>query len=136
MQSPGRPRNVNPGDLAPARGFSHATVAGDTVWLGGQIGSDATGKIVEPGELVAQYARAIRNLAVDLRAAGFEPQDTVKVTYYVTDLNLYRENLGAIGAAYREVFGRHYPAATLVEVSSLFDPAAMVEVDAVAVRQR
>ena len=54
----------------------------------------------------------------------------------VTDLNLYRENLGAIGAAYREVFGRHYPAATLVEVSSLFDPAAMVEVEAVAVRQR
>ena len=136
MQSTGRPRNVNPGDLAPARGFSHATVAGDTVWLGGQVGSDASGKIVEPGELVAQYARAIRNVAVALRAAGFEPQDTVKLTYYVTDLNLYRQNLGAIGTAHREVFGRHYPASTLVEVSSLFDPAAMVEVEAVAVRQR
>ncbi|TMC36940.1 MAG: RidA family protein [Chloroflexi bacterium] len=136
MQSTGRPRNVNPGDLGPARGFSHATVAGDTVWLGGQVGSDASGKIVEPGELVAQYARAIRNVAVALRAAGFEPQDTVKLTYYVTDLNLYRQNLGAIGTAHREVFGRHYPASTLVEVSSLFDPAAMVEVEAVAVRQR
>ena len=136
MQSTGRPRNVNPGELGPARGFSHATVAGDTVWLGGQVGSDASGKIVEPGELVAQYARAIRNVAVALRAAGFEPQDTVKLTYYVTDLNLYRQNLGAIGTAHREVFGRHYPASTLVEVSSLFDPAAMVEVEAVAVRQR
>ena len=136
MQSTGRPRNVNPGELGPARGFSHATVAGDTVWLGGQVGSDASGQIVEPGELVAQYARAIRNVAVALRAAGFEPQDTVKLTYYVTDLNLYRQNLGAIGTAHREVFGRHYPASTLVEVSSLFDPAAMVEVEAVAVRQR
>ena len=136
MQSAGPPRNVNPEGLAPARGFSHATVAGDTVWLGGQVGSDATGKIVEPGELVAQYARAIRNVAVALRAAGCEPEDTVKLTYYVTDLKRYREHLGPIGAAYREVFGRHYPAATLVEVRSLFDPAAMIEVDAVAVRRR
>ena len=80
--------------------------------------------------------RAILAAGLSLYANRLFPQDTVKLTYYVTDLNLYRENLGAIGAAYREVFGRHYPAATLVEVSSLFDPAAMVEVDAVAVRQR
>src|SRR5438445_71707 len=86
MQSAGRPRNVNPDGLAPARGFSHATVAGDTVWIGGQVGSDQTGKVVEPGDVVAQFGRAIRNVAVALRAAGCGPEDTVKLTYYVTDL--------------------------------------------------
>ena len=61
MQPAGRPRNINPEELAPPRGFPHATIAGDTVWIGGQIGSDANGKIVEPGDVVAQFARAIHN---------------------------------------------------------------------------
>jgi len=135
MQPAGRPRNVNPAELAPARGFSHATVAGDTVWIGGQIGSDATGKIVEQGDIVSQYARAIRNVAIALRAAGCEPEDAVKLTYYVTDIQAYRDNRGALGAAYREFFGSDYPASTLVEVSSLVDPNALIEIDAVAVRR-
>jgi enamine deaminase RidA (YjgF/YER057c/UK114 family) len=135
MQPAGRPRNVNPAELAPARGFSHATVAGDTVWIGGQIGSDATGKIVEQGDIVSQYARAIHNVAIALRAAGCEPEDTVKLTYYVTDIQAYRDNRRAIGAAYREFFGSDYPASTLVEVSSLVDPNALIEIDAVAVRR-
>src|SRR5437870_4675862 len=83
MQPTGRPQNVNPEELAPARGFSHATVAGDTVWIGGQVGSDKTGSVVEPGDVVAQFARAIRNVAIALRAAGCRPEDTVKLTYYV-----------------------------------------------------
>ena len=128
------PENLNPPGLAPARGFSHVTVAGGTVWVGGQIGSDANGKVVEPGDVVAQFARAIGNLATALRAAGCRPEDTVKLTYYVTDLNGYREKLRSLGAAYREVFGRHYPASTLVEVSALFDPDALIEIEAVAVR--
>ena len=128
-------RNINPEELGPARGFSHATAAGDTVWLGGQIGSDATGRVVEPGDLVAQFGRAVKRIAVALRAAGCQPEDTVKLTYYVTDLKLYRDSLQALGPLYRDVFGRHYPATTLVEVSSLFDPDALVEIDAVAVRR-
>src|SRR5207302_4757511 len=131
-----QPRNVNPEGLAPARGFSHATVAGDTVGIGGQIGSDATGKIVEPGDIVAQYARAIHNVAVALRAAGCTPEDTVKLTYYVTDMKAYRDNRGALAAPYREFFRRDYPASTLVEVRSLVDPAALIEIDAVAVRPK
>jgi enamine deaminase RidA (YjgF/YER057c/UK114 family) len=136
MQPAGRPRNVNPSELAPARGFSHATVAGDTVWIGGQVGADATGKIAEPGDFVSQYARAIRNLAIALRAAGCEPEDTVKLTYYVTDIQAYRDNRRAIGAAYRDIFMSDYPASTLVEVRSLVDPDALIEIDAVAVRTR
>lgn len=134
MQEGGRPRNINPEGLAPARGFSHATIAGDTVWTGGQIGSDVAGKVVEGG-VVAQFDKAIRNLATALRAAGCSPEDTVKLTYYVTRLDEYKQNLPALGAAYREVFGRHYPATTLIAVSALFDPDALVEIEAVAVRR-
>jgi enamine deaminase RidA (YjgF/YER057c/UK114 family) len=133
MQPANPPRNVNPKELGPARGFSHATTAGGIVWLGGQIGSDEAGKVAEPGDIVAQFARAIRNVSIALRAAGSAPADTVKLTYYVTDLKAYKDNLKAIGSAYREVFGRHYPATILVEVRSLFDPEALVEIEAVAV---
>jgi enamine deaminase RidA (YjgF/YER057c/UK114 family) len=133
MKPPDLPLNVNPEDLAPARGFSHATVAGGLVWLGGQIGSDVTGKVPEPGDVVAQFTRAIRNVSVALRAVGSAPADTVKLTYYVTDVKTYKDNLPAIGSAYRAVFGHHYPATTLVEVTSLFDPDALVEIEAVAV---
>jgi enamine deaminase RidA (YjgF/YER057c/UK114 family) len=131
---PAKPsRNVNPDELGPARGFSHATVAGGFVWLGGQIGSDVTGKVPEPDDVVAQFTRAISNVSIALRAVGSVPSDTVKLTYYVTNLKAYKVNLRAIGSAYREVFGHHYPATTLVEVSSLFDPDALVEIEAVAV---
>jgi enamine deaminase RidA (YjgF/YER057c/UK114 family) len=135
MQPVDPPRNINPEELSPASGFSHATVAGDTVWLGGQIGSDSSGKIPEPGDIVAQFARAIGNVSIALRAAGSAPADTVKLTYYVTDLTAYRANLQAIGSAYRDVFGRHYPATTLVEVRSLFAPDALLEIEAVAIRR-
>lgn len=135
MQPKDLPRNINPAELAPARGFSHATISGDTVWIGGQSGSDASGAVVEKGDVVAQFARSVRNVATALRAAGCGPEDTVRLTYYVTDLDAYRSNLSAIGLAYREVFGRHYPATTLIAVSALFDPDALVEIDAVAVRR-
>ena len=135
MDSTGRPRDVNPEDLAPARGFSHATVAGGTVWIGGQVGSDASGRIVEPGDMVAQYGRAIHNVAIALRAAGFAPEDTVKLTYYVTDIRAYRDSRSALGAAYRKFFRSDYPASTLIEVKSLVDPDALIEIDAVAVRR-
>ena len=135
MQPADRPRNVNPAELPPARGYSHATVAGGTVWVGGQVGSDATGRIVEPGDIVAQYGRAIHNVAIALRAAGFAPEDTVKLTYYVTDMQAYRDNRSALGAAYREFFRTDYPASTLIEVRSLVDPDALVEIEAVAVRR-
>lgn len=129
------PQNINPKELAPASGFSHATVAGDTVWLGGQIGSDGSGRIENPGDIAAQFARAIDNVSIALRAAGSAPADTVKLTYYVTDVKAYKANLKAIGSAYREVFGRHFPATTLIEVKGLFDPDALVEIEAVAIRR-
>ena len=84
--------------------------------------------------MAAQFGRAIRNLGVALRAAGCEPPDVVKITYLVTDVAAYRDLLKPIGAHYRAVFGRHYPASTMLEVKGLYDPAAIVEIEAVAIR--
>ena len=136
MKAGDPPTNLNPKELGPARGFSHVTVAGGMVWVAGQIGADETGALVDPADVVAQFGRAIRNVAVALEAAGCKPEDTVKLTYFVTDLSIYKQNLSAIGEAYRGVFGHHYPAQSLVEVSSLFDRDAMVEIEAVAVRPK
>jgi len=128
----GVPENFNPPALAPASGFSHATRGGGFVFLGGQVGSDETGRIVDRGDIVAQFGRAIRNVGTALRAAGTSPEQAVKLTYYVTDVAAYRAGLKEIGGAYREVFGRHFPATSLFGVAALFDPDAMVEIECVA----
>jgi enamine deaminase RidA (YjgF/YER057c/UK114 family) len=124
----------NPPGLAPPVGFAHAAAAGGLVILGGQTGADASGRIVASGDLVAQFARAVRNVGTALEAAGSAPDRALKLTYFVTDVAAYRAGLKPIGAAYREVFGRHYPATSLFEVSGLFDPEALVEIECIALR--
>jgi enamine deaminase RidA (YjgF/YER057c/UK114 family) len=124
----------NPAELAPPAGFAHAAAAAGLVVLGGQTGTDRSGRIVAPGDLVAQFTQAIRNVETALHVAGTSPERVVKLTYFVTDVQEYRANLREIGAAYRAVFGRHYPAASLFEVSGLFDPEALVEIECLAVR--
>jgi enamine deaminase RidA (YjgF/YER057c/UK114 family) len=125
----------NPEELGPAIGFSHVAAAGALVVLGGQTGCDASGRIVAPGDVAAQFTQAIRNVGAALRAAGSSPELAMKLTYFVTDVAAYRSSLKPIGAAYREVFGHHYPAASLFEVKGLFDPQAMVEIECLALRQ-
>lgn len=125
--------NVNPPELAPPVGFSHATRAGRLVALAGQIGCDAEGRVRDPGDIAAQFRVAIGNVRLALEAAGCRPVDVIKLSYFVTDVAAYRVALKPIGQAYREVFGDHYPASTLVGVAALFDPHAMVEIDCLAV---
>ena len=124
----------NPPDLAPPVGFAHAAAAGQLVVLGGQTGTGADGQLIAPGDLVAQFRQAIRNVATALRAAGSAPELVLKLTYFVTDVRVYRASLPEIGDAYREVFGHHYPATSLFQVSGLFDPDALIEIECVAVR--
>jgi enamine deaminase RidA (YjgF/YER057c/UK114 family) len=124
----------NPPGLAPPVGFAHVAAAGDLVVLGGQTGADASGRIVAPGDIVAQFALAIRNVAIALETAGSRPDRALKLTYFVTDVAAYRAGLKPIGAAYREVFGRHYPASSLFEVCALFDPDALLEIECIALR--
>jgi enamine deaminase RidA (YjgF/YER057c/UK114 family) len=106
--------------------------AGRTVYLGGQTAHRADGSLPQGG-IVAQFEAAAANVATALRAAGAEPSHLVSMTIYVTDLDAYQGSLREVGMAYRAHLGRHYPAMALMEVSSLFDRAAMVELVCVAV---
>ena len=127
-------RNVNPPGLPAASGYSHATVAGELVFTGGQVGCDETGRITHKGDMAGQCERAFRNLGLALEAAGCRPHQVVKITYFVTDAAAYKRVSREVGAAYRSVFGKHYPASTLLEVKGLFDPDALFEVECVALR--
>jgi enamine deaminase RidA (YjgF/YER057c/UK114 family) len=120
--------------LAPAIGFSHATICDGVVWVGGQIGSDPSGKILAPDDITAQFGLALENLRAVLSAAGCSSEGILKLTYYVTDVAAYRSNLKPIGEAYRRILGAHYPASSLFEVKGLFDPEALIEIECVAVQ--
>lgn len=125
---------VNPAGLAKPSGFSHAIEAeGRLLFLAGQTGQDATGRIVAPGDLVGQFRQALTNLRVVLEARGGSLRDLVKLTLYVLDKNDYRAKAKAIGRVYRELCGDHYPAMTLVEVRALWDSEALIELDGLAV---
>ncbi len=126
---------INPPTLVKPTGYAHgvSTTGGRLLFLAGQPGLDANGSVVSPGDMVAQSAQAYANLKAVVEAAGGAMTDVVKLTIYVTDKAAYKANLKAIGAAYRQVFGKHYPAMTLVEVKSLFDDEALIEIDGFAV---
>jgi enamine deaminase RidA (YjgF/YER057c/UK114 family) len=124
---------VNPPSLARPSGFSHAVVAtGRLVFLAGQVALGADGTIV--GDTIAeQFDRALANLLEALRAAGGAPADLASLTVYVVDLDNYRRHSGDIGAVWRRLVGREYPAMAAVGVSRLWDPAALVEIQGYAV---
>jgi len=125
---------INPASLVKPNGFSHAVLAsGRLLFLAGQIGADATGRVAAPDDLVAQFRQALANLQVVVTEAGGQMTDIVKLTLFVTDKQDYLEQLKPIGEAYRSFFGRYFPAMTLVEVSSLFDDEAMIEIEGLAV---
>ena len=126
---------INPQTMATPTGYAHgvATTGGRLLFLAGQPGLDANGNVASPGDIVAQCAQAYANLKTVIESAGGAVTDVVKLTIYVTDKAAYKANLKSIGAAYRNAFGKHYPAMTLVEVKSLFDDDALVEIDGYAV---
>lgn len=124
---------INPPSLVKPSGYTHGVIAqGRLLALAGQTGADSAGRIVAPGDLVAQFRQALANLQAVVSAAGGQMTDVVKLTLFVTDKGAYRASLAPLGAAYREVFGRYYPAMTLVEVKSLFDDEALVEIEGLA----
>jgi|SRR5678815_2284617 len=123
---------VNPASLARPVGFSHGVKgSGQMLFVAGQIGWDHEGRLVAGG-LVAQFGRALDNVLDVVRAAGGEPACVARLTLYVVDKHEYREQRRQIGEAYRERMGRHFPAMTLVEVKSLLEDDARVEIEAVA----
>ena len=123
---------VNPPSLPTPSGFSHAVRArGEVVFLAGQTGMDASGRIV-PGGIVAQFEQALSNLVAALRAAGGEPGQLAKVTIYTVDVPAYRAAGREIGAVWRRLVGP-YPAAAGIGVARLWDDEALVEIEGIAV---
>ncbi|ARP72843.1 RidA family protein [Streptomyces pluripotens] len=125
---------VNPPELSPPTGFSHAVVAAGSrvVFLAGQTALDGDGKIAGDA-LPEQFGTALGNLLAALRAAGGTPADLARVTVYATDIVAYRQCAGELGRIWRDVAGRDYPAMAVVQVVRLWDEQALVELDGFAV---
>jgi enamine deaminase RidA (YjgF/YER057c/UK114 family) len=125
---------INPPSLAKPSGFSHAVVgAGRVVFLAGQTAVGLDGRVVAPGDVVAQFEVALSNLLTALRAAGGGPEDLASITIYLVDLPGYRARAGEIGAVWRRLVGREYPAAAGIGVARLWDEAALVEIQGHAI---
>ena len=124
---------VNPPALATPRGFSHGMRgAGTVLFVAGQIGWDRDARLVST-DFVHQFAQALDNVLAVVREAGGQPSSLGRLTIYVTDKRQYLARLGDVGAAYRERMGRHFPAMALVEVRSLLEDGALVEIEGTAV---
>lgn len=123
----------DPDGLPEAIGFSYGALPepGRTLHIAGITGHRGDGTIAS--DLVSQFSEACQSVARVIQAAGGAPHDLVKLTIYTTEIGEYRANLGPLGAAYREVFGKHYPPMALLGIDELFDPEAVVELLAVAV---
>lgn len=114
------------------RGFSHAVVArGATqIRIAGQIGVVRGESGVSAGaDMGAQWGQALANLVTVLRAAGGQPEHLIMLRAYVTDIGEFNRAGAAVGKAWGETLGKHFPAMTLVQVSALIDPAAKVEIE-------
>ncbi len=125
---------ISPATMAPAPGFSHVVVTapGRLVSVAGQVAMDERGIVV--GETLAeQFELALVNVVRALDAAGARSEDLVSMVMYTTDIQAYRDSLSEIGAGYRAVIGRHFPAMALVGVTELVEPDAVVEIVATAV---
>jgi enamine deaminase RidA (YjgF/YER057c/UK114 family) len=125
---------VQPAGWPRPSGYANAVSAsGRVVAVSGQIGWNPTTERFETDEIAAQARQALDNVVVALRAAGAEPADVVRLTWYVTDRAGYNASRREIGEAYRALFGNHYPAMSVVIVAGLLDPRAKVEIEATAV---
>ena len=124
LQPPGWPR---------PKGYSHGiSASGRMIVTGGIVGWDEHESFPDYA-LAGQFARALRNILAILAEDGAGPEHIVRMTCYVTDIAEYRAGLSAIGAAWREVIGKHFPAMAVVEVTALVEPRARIEIETMAV---
>jgi enamine deaminase RidA (YjgF/YER057c/UK114 family) len=115
------------------KGYSNGIEAtGRTIFLSGMIGWNEKGEIVSP-DFAAQVAQALRNVVEVLAEANAKPEHIVRMNWYVLDKKEYVSAYKQLGAAYREIIGSHFPAMTAVQVTSLIEDAARVEIEVTAV---
>lgn len=126
-------RLLEPAGWMAPRGYANGVAArGTQVFIAGQIGWDVSQRLVSPA-LVPQAAQALRNALAVLAEAGGRPEHIVRMTWYLTDLAAYRAAGPALGVAYRELMGRHFPAMSAVGVAGLVEAGAVVELEVTAV---
>ena len=125
---------LQPPGWARPKGFSNgiAVEGGKTVYLAGQVGWDAEGRFVEQ-RFAGQFRQALANILAVLAEAGGRPEHIVRLTWYVLDREEYLASLKDVGAAYRELIGRHYPVMSVVQVGGLVESEARLEIEATAV---
>ncbi len=124
---------LQPPGWAQPRGYSTGVAArGRMVFVAGQVGWDAAARLVS-GDFLGQARQALRNVVAVLAEAGARPEHVCRMTWYVGDRREYLASLRELGAAYREIMGRHFPAMTAVEVAGFVEEGARVEIEATAV---
>jgi enamine deaminase RidA (YjgF/YER057c/UK114 family) len=124
---------VNPSGWPPPQGYSNGIIAeGRLLFVAGQVGWDASGTIASD-RLIDQFDQALANVLAVVEAAGGRADSIARLTIFVTDRLDYTSSRKEIGELYRARMGRHYPAMSLVEVSALLEPGALVEIEATAV---
>ena len=115
------------------KGYSNGMMAqGRQVFVAGQVGWDSEGRFASPA-LAGQVKKALENILAVLAEADGRPEHIVRLTWYVTSRDEYHAELRDIGAAYRDVMGKHFPTMSVVQVVALMEKDAKVEIEATAV---
>ena len=123
---------IHPENWLPAKGYANGVLTKDgTLHIGGQIGWDGQKRFVSK-DFIGQMRQALQNIRDIVEAAGGQVEDVTRLTWFVTDKAEYVASQAAVGQAYREVFGRHFPAMSLVVVAGLVEDDAKVEIEATA----
>ena len=126
-------KTLQPAEWARPKGYANGIAArGQMIFISGQIGWDANGQFAGDN-LPDQVRQALRNIVRILQEADAEPRHLVRLTWYVLNREAYLQEAREIGAAYREVFGKHFPSMSVVEVKGLVEQRALVEIEATAV---
>jgi enamine deaminase RidA (YjgF/YER057c/UK114 family) len=125
---------INPPSLPKPVGYTHGWEAqgGKTIYIAGQVAMNKDGRVIGRGDLVAQFRQVCENLKAVVAARGGQLDDVLKLTLYVLSKTEYKARSREIGAVYREYFGKHYPAMTLVEVKGLYDDDCLIEIEGIA----
>ena len=126
-------RFLQPPGWARPKGFANGIAArGELVFIAGQVGWTGQGEWRERS-FAGQFRQALRNIIDVLAEAGGGPEHIVRLTWYVLDKQEYLAALREVGAAYRELMGRHYPTMAVLQVSGLVEDQARLEIEATAV---
>lgn len=124
---------LQPAEWAAPKGYANGVMArGAMIFVGGQIGWNAQQQF-ESDDFIAQTRQALQNILAVLQAGGAGPQHMARMTWYVVDRVEYIARLKELGAVYREVMGKNFPAMTCVEVAALVEERARIEIEVTAV---